>query len=768
MIMTKRTRSVRLLSVFLVLTLVLGSGAYAFADDSRFEEREHGTTPVADMKYVHPVNQEQFDALEEELLALCAAGGNPESALDTFDKMYEIYENWYVMNYIAMIRSHMDATDKYYQAELEYTDNLLSRYAERLRAAAAAIVDSPYNDYAREYWGPEYYDKIVSFYETSDEELALYEKEMALISKYNEASVVETTIEYKGEELTDDQLFDLYLEEELSYEEYSELSLEIARTRNALLGGIFVELLAVREELGKYAESAGYENFLDFQYKNIFCREYSIDYAVSLCQNVKEVFAPLINKADMEVFDLGMYDYLYTEIPFEDTLSNVGAYVGKIAPELQESFQYMMEYEQYDFSAAPNKVSMSYSAEIPGGVPFMYHIPADNYYDMSVIIHELGHYNQMYWVPSEKYWPELLSYDVGEVHSQGLELLFAEYYDEIYPEFGDKPSISALYNMCSSIPQTAFGGEFEAYVYTHPGLTLEEINRAAAEIFQSYGFELTDPESMNSWVDIPHFFLYPGYYISYTTSAITALEIWALSLEDREEAVDTYLDTVAMANDRYYEMLDACGLTVPDAALLKELRASLESALHILVDTYGHWAEESIDLLVSLDMVEGVKIGDYYYYQPERSISRAEFVKLLYGIAEGENAENYKAQAPSFSDVAADAWYKDHVMWAVQNGVCAGTGDSTFSPDASLTKQDMAVMIMNLSDAYGFGLEELQGNAEAPDFTDKAAIAGYAVEAVEILQDAGVLTGNPDGSFQPKSTATRAQTAKVLAGLFGE
>lgn len=77
----------------------------------------------------------------------------------------------------------------------------------------------------------------------------------------------------------------------------------------------------------------------------------------------------------------------------------------------------------------------------------------------------------------------------------------------------------------------------------------------------------------------------------------------------------------------------------------------------------------------------------------------------------------------------------------------------TFSPDASITRQDMAVMLYSYTQRFQVHLQQ----QPVTPFTDAGSIAAYAQIAVQTLQRAGVISGMPDGSFQPYGTATREQ-----------
>lgn len=94
--------------------------------------------------------------------------------------------------------------------------------------------------------------------------------------------------------------------------------------------------------------------------------------------------------------------------------------------------------------------------------------------------------------------------------------------------------------------------EFETEVYQNPQLTLEEINRRFKEISEQYGYYYEDGEEGCFWVQISHNFQSPLYYTSYATSALSALELWLWSLEDRQQAVECYMDLTALSLDLPY------------------------------------------------------------------------------------------------------------------------------------------------------------------------------------------------------------------------
>ena len=145
-------------------------------------------------------------------------------------------------------------------------------------------------------------------------------------------------------------------------------------------------------------------------------------------------------------------------------------------------------------------------------------------------------------------------------------------------------------------------------------------------------------------------------------------------------------------------------------------------------------------------------------FEPAGDVTRAQFVTMLAGLAK---ADVSKYPATSFRDVPEGAWYAPYVNWALANGIVSGTSATTFSPDAKITRQDMAVMLYQYTQRYDVALQQ----QTVTPFTDESSICAYALPAVQALHRAGVISGMPDGSFQPFGTATREQACVVLCAL---
>ena len=175
------------------------------------------------------------------------------------------------------------------------------------------------------------------------------------------------------------------------------------------------------------------------------------------------------------------------------------------------------------------------------------------------------------------------------------------------------------------------------------------------------------------------------------------------------------------------------------------------------VDADG-WAAESIYFLYERGIVDGVGGG---LFAPTRSITRAEFVKILAGVA-GADSEALSGKTTGFTDVEPGSWYAPYVAWAVENGVTSGTAETTFAPNDNITREQMATMIYRYAQKVGFALPETQ---PAVTFDDASAFSTWAADAIGAMQRAGIINGVGNNLFAPADNATREQACKMLALL---
>ena len=145
-------------------------------------------------------------------------------------------------------------------------------------------------------------------------------------------------------------------------------------------------------------------------------------------------------------------------------------------------------------------------------------------------------------------------------------------------------------------------------------------------------------------------------------------------------------------------------------------------------------------------------------FSPEMPMTRAMFVTVLAAVEKVKVNNNVSP----FADVPANTWYSGAVAWAAEKGVVAGVGDNKFAPDASITREQMAVMMNAYIKWTGNDHKE---KSKVESFKDADKISSWAKDAVEACRNWGLVAGMPDGNFWPANTASRAEVATVIKNL---
>ena len=170
-------------------------------------------------------------------------------------------------------------------------------------------------------------------------------------------------------------------------------------------------------------------------------------------------------------------------------------------------------------------------------------------------------------------------------------------------------------------------------------------------------------------------------------------------------------------------------------------------------DTVNHWAKADIDFVTSRGLLAGTGVTTF---TPDGTMTRGMFVVALGRLA-GIDPAAYPSSR--FSDVAATDYYAPYVEWAASKGIVTGTSETTFAPDATITREQMAVIMQRYANQMGYTLPVAR---EAELFTDSNKISSGMKEAVQAMQQAGVMNGKGSRLFAPKDTATRTEAAAVL------
>ena len=165
------------------------------------------------------------------------------------------------------------------------------------------------------------------------------------------------------------------------------------------------------------------------------------------------------------------------------------------------------------------------------------------------------------------------------------------------------------------------------------------------------------------------------------------------------------------------------------------------------------WYHEYVDWVLKNGVMNGVGGG---LFEPNGETTRAMLVMVLYRMA---GAPDMAGRESSFTDVSADSWYGAAVIWASENGIVNGVGGGLFDPDASLTREQMAMMLYRFAGYLGSDTEK---RADLSAYGDADAVSAFAQDAMAWAVAEGLVNGRSAAELAPKAGATRAELATIL------
>lgn len=169
-----------------------------------------------------------------------------------------------------------------------------------------------------------------------------------------------------------------------------------------------------------------------------------------------------------------------------------------------------------------------------------------------------------------------------------------------------------------------------------------------------------------------------------------------------------------------------------------------------------------------------VKPGDYYYdaviwaaengiaagvsgtsFAPNAGCTRAQVVSFLWRAA---GSPEPAGSSCKFKDVSESQYYYKAVLWAVENGITAGTSDTAFSPDAAVTRAQFVTLLYRYS-----GERAAEGGKTFTDI-DRSA---YYYDAVLWAVEKGITAGTSEHAFSPDGNCSRGQTVTFIYRYMG-
>ena len=511
----------------------------------RFLPREPLEVPkLSEMVYARP----DVDGLIAELEALTEKASDcedPEALLQDYYQVAVDCQNYANMYDLAFFRYSMDTSDDDCADEYAYCNEANGVVNEKQNALFAAIAASPCRD--------------------AIEQACFWEGFFRDYDDFNSAD--ETYFDLKEQE--SDLLFQYY---DLAGAADLTSAREIGKIHEAA-GNLFIKLVKVRQQI---AAAKGYDSYMDYIYACGFYRDYTTAQARAYLDQVKLWLAPLTQEDRIA-------DAFYSswrEARAMEMLSNAAERMG--GP-IRDSYRFLSDRELYDISSGRDKLSIAYTSYLGNyEAPFIFVDPGAK--DLvTALFHEYGHFTDFYCN-----YGVAGDYETGETYSQSMQYLafaYAEPFADSARAMNLRATLSDLL-IYSVLMEGAYADfELQAYALDPEELTVDRLDEVFSQCIADYGLARVDDFHFlrSYWSVYQHFFAYPGYVISYSDSAVAALQICRLEAEEPGAGVAAFCRLLERTRGKKFaEVLSEAGLDSPfEAATLEKTADFLRKAFEL-------------------------------------------------------------------------------------------------------------------------------------------------------------------------------------------
>ncbi len=315
-----------------------------------------------------------------------------------------------------------------------------------------------------------------------------------------------------------------------------------------------------------------------------YMRDFTAEEASAMYHNLIDTMKPLFEDLKAYVINDPRYDDLKEGgMALDDPYATLQVYAPKLSSSIAESVKQLFSGPYYRAAKGTDSYDGSYTVTLPGEkTAIMYTYLAGDYYDLTTVVHEFGHFNAD-WRDQTPVYLTKNCIDLAEVQSQSMEMLFTSFYDDIYGSEADYLEALALYNIMDSVISGFAVGEFEYRVMQD----LEYISpQDVCDIFD----EIMEEAGLSSQLyQITHLYEEPGYYISYGVSALASMQIYAAMQEDFSQAIIMYTNISAISSKsgdyQFSEALASSGFdNIFDESSLEAVVESVSARLSPVID----------------------------------------------------------------------------------------------------------------------------------------------------------------------------------------
>lgn len=506
---------------------------------------------------------------------------------------------------LVELRNSIDTEDAFYDAEMDYVDEVQAIFDGLNNSFYSALLGSDFRSAHEKKWGPQVFRLAELSKKTFDpniiEDLKLENKLSSLYTKLKASA----KIPFDGADRNLEEMvpYTESIDSERRIQAHKAIS-DFYHQNEAEFDEIYDQMIEVRHRI---AQKLGYENFIEVGYARMQRSDYDAEMTANLRKQILEVVVPLASELRarqakrLNLDALMHYDEPLTFLGGNATpkgnadwiLENGKRMYKEISPETHDFFEYMKERELMDLVAKKGKSDGGFCTFLHNNkAPFIFSNFNGTSADIDVLTHEAGHAFQCYLSKDyrlpEYVWPTT---EASEIHSTSMELLTWPWMDLFFEEEAEKFKFAHLSTILLLMPYMALVDEFQHWVYANPEASPNERKGKWREFeraylpYRDYGDDAF-LERGGYWFRQIHIFADPFYYIDYALATICSFELWLNSIDDREKAWQDYLRLCkAGGSHSFLELVELANLSNPFE----------EGAVKRVIDPIASWINDVDD-----------------------------------------------------------------------------------------------------------------------------------------------------------------------------
>ena len=554
----------------------------------------------SDMKYERP-DLEKVKNDAQRIMKSFDSAENVDSAEKAFLEWDRFSSHTETMMSLAYTRHSIDTTDKFYDDEVEYIDEISPVLSEMEQNFTKLIVNSRFRPELEKIYGKLMFKNGEIFLRSFSPEIIPETQQTNKLETAYQKLLASAQIEFEGEKRTISQMHpfkesaddvirrNAWIEEGKFYSDHE-----------AELNDIYDKMVGLRD---KMAKKLGYNNFVSLGYLQMTRNCYTPEDIARFRSSVLKYIVPVADRLYREQAQRTGMEYPLTfadaALTFrdgnplpqgtaEDIINTGREFYHELSPETAEFIDTMLENELMDVLSKKGKAGGGYCTEFADyKLPFIFSNFNGTADDVEVITHEAGHAFAFYTardiIPSANKSPTMES---CEIHSMTMEFFGWKKSDEFFGKDSRKFRYSHLFGALTFIPYGTMVDHFQHIVYEKPELTPEERHQVWRELLGQYMPWLKLDGSPfygegKGWQRQIHIYENPFYYIDYCLAQTAALEFWVIMQNSYEQAWERYMKLVRKAGTQTFtELLETAGLNSPfEENALRDVAAAAEKWL---------------------------------------------------------------------------------------------------------------------------------------------------------------------------------------------